>query len=342
MTKTSLLLLLCTILWLISCKKENLRSSIDPELAPFIQSFIEEGAKRGVVLSTERLESQLVDMLTATNKDNICGYGDPGTGTSASPSIEIKNTDDCWIDMSDLEKENLMFHELGHALLARPHINDKLPNGASPKSIMCGDGACSNFATLPANGLLRDYYLDELFNINAPFDLERNIYVNTPYGEDFEDYEGDWEEFILNDGDNLNKYMITLDTSGANALAISSGIERVENASIVVLKRFDLLNFNTCNNLVAKANIRTEGLTNGYFEMSLSLRERLGNGELRRFELIEKRQSTFNDLNSNFKDFELELYCLPDNVDVVTIAIVFSSKTPATLFLEDVVVDLYE
>ena len=54
-----------------------------------------------------------------------------------------------------------LFHELGHALLSRDHLNSAFPNGKA-KSIMCSgtDGVCSNFTTYYDNEILKGYYLD--------------------------------------------------------------------------------------------------------------------------------------------------------------------------------------
>ena len=61
-------------------------------------------------------------------------------------------------------KEDLLFHELGHALLGRKHLNSTLENG-DWKSIMCGGDKVNNRSwNINYRGERRKYYLDELFD----------------------------------------------------------------------------------------------------------------------------------------------------------------------------------
>ena len=66
-----------------------------------------------------------------------------------------------WDHSTPIEREELVFHELGHCALNRDHIEgmDNLLGKSQPKSIM-------NPYILPADDYLRmrDYYISELFN----------------------------------------------------------------------------------------------------------------------------------------------------------------------------------
>lgn len=60
-------------------------------------------------------------------------------------------------------KEDLIFHELGHGLLGRGHLNTTLENG-DWKSIMCGGDMINEREwNINYRGERRAYYLDELF-----------------------------------------------------------------------------------------------------------------------------------------------------------------------------------
>jgi len=106
---------------------------IDPAFTDYLQRFKTEGASRGHNLTPET--SGLI-MEFGTLADGTAGL----THYETPVRIQIDKT--YWNAISntagaDMMKEDLIFHELGHALLGRPHINDVLPNG-DWKSVMCG------------------------------------------------------------------------------------------------------------------------------------------------------------------------------------------------------------
>lgn len=346
MKKLSIALLLSFLFF--SCEEEPIKPANNAELTAIIQKFVAEGAQRGINFNTEFLEAFILDEFSLpVGAGGFCGYGWWSYPEKSNPRIEILDTGPCWTERSEIEKENLVFHELGHALLQRNHINGTLPNGISPKSIMCGDGTCSNYHTFYANGPLRAYYLDELFDDETVFP---NFFVNKQTSsivleEDFESY--DWEIIPLNDEGNLNEYSVYTDSvisvdDTLYSLAISNQETIAENAGMLVLKRFDLTTTSPCQNLVARANIRTEGLKDASFEMGISFRERDNNGELTRFFFERRKQETFPAINNTFEGFALEIYCVPENADVVTISFVVNASTPATVFIDDVVLELWD
>lgn len=62
-----------------------------------------------------------------------------------------------WNNVTDLQREELMFHELGHCVLNREHRNDALADGC-PASIMFWETV-----SLWCLNLHLDYYRNELF-----------------------------------------------------------------------------------------------------------------------------------------------------------------------------------
>jgi hypothetical protein len=87
-----------------------------------------------------------------------------------------------------------MFHELGHAVLERQHLNIRLPGGLE-RSMMCGSpNNCNQFALYndftPA---LREYYLDELFLETTPVpDWAKEKTTQTIFFEDDFSNPGNW------------------------------------------------------------------------------------------------------------------------------------------------------
>jgi hypothetical protein len=64
-----------------------------------------------------------------TETVGLCVVEEDGT----PPSIVIDR--DYWYEAGDLQREELMFHELGHCVLNRDHLND-LNRDRCPKSLM--------------------------------------------------------------------------------------------------------------------------------------------------------------------------------------------------------------
>lgn len=157
-----LLFIVLVALSLNSCK-DDATYKVDPTLNEYLQRFLNEGASRG---KTFDLKEQGIIIEFGDLEGDIAGrcfYEDP---------IRIVIDKAYWDNISkaanyeDL-RENLIFHELGHGLLDRRHINDYLPNG-DWKSIMCGGTEKDNRSwNINFRSIRRPYYLDELFNQNT-------------------------------------------------------------------------------------------------------------------------------------------------------------------------------
>jgi hypothetical protein len=97
---------------------------------------------------------------------SFCGYGYTDYDGFGTRRIEIVKNRNCWDDQSDVFKEILVFHEIGHAILGRPHIWNSLPDG-SEVSLMCGDQFCNPFGVYNRyQEYKRDYYIDELLGVH--------------------------------------------------------------------------------------------------------------------------------------------------------------------------------
>jgi hypothetical protein len=137
---------------------------IDPEFTAYLQRFEAEGASRGHTFDPQT--SGLI-MEFGNLSDNNAGL------THFEMPIRIQIDKTYWKTVSnssgaDLMKEDLIFHELGHALLGRDHLNATLEND-DWKSIMCGGIKVNNRSwNINYRGERRNYYVDELFNKLTP------------------------------------------------------------------------------------------------------------------------------------------------------------------------------
>jgi len=78
-----------------------------------------------------------VDAISANNV-TYCGYGYSNFGGSGLRRIEISKVDHFgWWALSDIKRENFVFHEIGHGFFNREYDNTMLSDGAVA-SLMTG------------------------------------------------------------------------------------------------------------------------------------------------------------------------------------------------------------
>lgn len=324
-----------------SCNKLPIDGNfIDKELRPYIENFIEEANQRGVQLNIDDLTAEIVDEISIGGDNTYCGYGWFFYQGTLRKKIEVKNSDNCWQNRTNIERENLIFHELGHAFLGREHLDETLPN-ESPKSIMCasdGPNSCNNFNTYHDNELFRSYYLDELFDRSTkdPDFINKDNLVRTVFQEGDGEYYENWELFIVEDETNNSEFAFVQDSSD-NSITLTTNGSISDNTRAIIVKRFELENYNPCDNLKSFMDITAEGITDGFFSISLSLRERLSDGSLNRIYLNRKSESE----NGRYRNFTHELYCLSEKTEIVSIAFTLHSKTPASINIENLFIDLF-
>ena len=141
------------VIILASCAKEY-DYSVDSELDLYFEIFEQEGALRGFDIN---LEEEGIGGIIEFIKDNTT-VGQCQTSNEGNKRIFIDKA--FWSAYDDLEKEFIVFHELGHCYLGLDH-NDEQDSNRNCVSIMqSGVGECSN----NYNQNTREAYLDELFS----------------------------------------------------------------------------------------------------------------------------------------------------------------------------------
>lgn len=154
--------ILSLIFLIHGCSKNNEDSIPNPpELQAYLDRFLQEAEQLGKSYDVSKLDLRFVDEQV---QGMYCGYGYTNYNNSGRQRIEIFNSEGCWSGRDDLEKETLFFHEIGHALLGRPHTEEQLPNSL-PKSLMCSQ--CNIFGIYDEYHLhRREYYLKDLILLN--------------------------------------------------------------------------------------------------------------------------------------------------------------------------------
>ncbi|MEM6629362.1 MAG: hypothetical protein AAF694_06795 [Bacteroidota bacterium] len=207
--------LLGLMLILLACEEEAvvqeepLVFNIDAALRPYVDQFYKEAEDRALSLP-QNLEALLMDSL------DVCGQGHSPdfNGMFDRPTILINTA--CWDLLNETAKEILVFHELGHALLNRIHIEGILPNGHS-KSLMCAgrDFECSNLPDYTYCPAYRAYYVDELFTEDTPAPNWANRQWREGtilYSDLKESFETDWAIFTNCDP---SSYSVMIDSTSA-------------------------------------------------------------------------------------------------------------------------------
>lgn len=158
--KSIFLIAMCFSIGLLmsSCAKENSDNlvveelTIDAELLPYFERFVAEGAERGITINLveKRIEGFLID-IEETDVAGQCSY-------SATSTRKVNIDINYWNRATDLEKEFVVFHELGHCYLERTH-SDTQENRICTSIMHSGTSGCR----FRYNAISRSEYLDELF-----------------------------------------------------------------------------------------------------------------------------------------------------------------------------------
>ncbi len=162
--KLSFYVLILFITFIVSSCGDPNEYRVEPEFTQYVQRFESEAAKRGknFKLQTEGLIIEFAKL--KNDQAGLCHYEHP---------IRIEVDSLYWKKISavagaDMMKEDLIFHEMGHGILGRKHLNTTLENG-DWKSMMCGGDKVDNRPwNINYRRMRRDYYVDELFNENTP------------------------------------------------------------------------------------------------------------------------------------------------------------------------------
>jgi len=140
------------ILLICSCSQEN-DNEIEAELQIHFDSFVEEA-------NTFGMEISLDDLDIGGYVENIEQRGTLGQCKSFSDgSKHIVVDESYWNRIDATEREYLVFHELGHCVLGREHLDTSDASGICTSIMQSGDGDCRGIYNLTN----REELLKELF-----------------------------------------------------------------------------------------------------------------------------------------------------------------------------------
>lgn len=139
-----------------SCANKVDGVRLDEELEPYFLIFEEEAAKRGVVFNNE--VEQIEGYLQNIADTGVIGACRRNDGEDVNRSVFFDKP--YWETATNLEKEYVVFHELGHCFLLLDHDDRENEKGECISIMASGVSGCrDNF-----NELTRDSLLNELFS----------------------------------------------------------------------------------------------------------------------------------------------------------------------------------
>lgn len=174
--KSRLIILPSFLLAMVACGDIH-EYAVNTEFTPYIQRFEQEAARRSKTFDFQREGLIMTFANLDGDKAGVCHYEKP---------VRIEIDREYWqqtatVSGTDLLREDLIFHELGHGFLDRRHNNTLLENG-DWKSMMCGGTKVDNRSwNINYRGFRRDYYVNELFDEStaAPLLMSNNLTADT-------------------------------------------------------------------------------------------------------------------------------------------------------------------
>lgn len=143
-----------------SCKKDDNPTNgpaypnATQDLWEYFNRFEMEAAERGI--SIDLNEAGIVGVIGDIPQANIAGQCNYN---SHSPN-QVTIDSDFWSSSSDMLKEFIIFHELGHCQLFRDHLESAHIDGTCTSIMRSGTGDCNDNYSFQT----REQYLDELFD----------------------------------------------------------------------------------------------------------------------------------------------------------------------------------
>ena len=178
--------LLLTFLFFNGCGKKTTQTFVDDSLQPFVDKFVLAAKIRGVNIEVKDIVIKLGDANDYNPQINKVGYcifdrSDSSFDLFQNQDVSNKIIVDqkFWnrTDITDIQRTELLFHELGHCILGRKHDTRLFHH--MPESLMYPHlVSMSYFLMYRAN---ESYFFDELFKVrDSAIQGNPNIDENGP------------------------------------------------------------------------------------------------------------------------------------------------------------------
>lgn len=128
--------------------------NVDEKLWPYFERFEKEAARRDVAIDIN--ERGIHAEISEVGEENIAGLCNYHSDNANEVIIDTY----FWNNSSELLKELIIFHELGHCYLLRSHRDDAYDDGNCKSLMRSGTTGCNDHYHVAT----RDQYLTELFD----------------------------------------------------------------------------------------------------------------------------------------------------------------------------------
>jgi hypothetical protein len=131
-----------------ACEQKEFRV-VDARLKPYFERFQDEAILRGLELDFSEIEGRI---------EELEGVGGRCEHNSELPDV-VKINFVFWEQANEVDREFIVFHELGHCVLNRTHLDTKKTDGTCRSIMHSGTSGCRNTYGPDT----REAYLQELF-----------------------------------------------------------------------------------------------------------------------------------------------------------------------------------
>ena len=229
-----------------------------PDLQIFLVRFEDEAKLRGFNFDLSGMDIAYVDEIRISENEVFCGYGYIRHPQTGKRTVLISKSAACdWPNKTDIQRENLFFHEMGHALLNLPHDNALKCDG-KPLSLMTIEFDIYNVYK-ENEPELRKYYLDELFDRLAAneqcIDFEQNFQQDPVF------LKNDLDDPLWRFSNDNGKYQVSRgvhENSGIPYLGISS--EGTGENTGYIYKQLDVPNIPEGATVILRTKVNAENL----------------------------------------------------------------------------------
>jgi hypothetical protein len=150
MKATQLMAFCLLILSVSACQKEN-EVSVTADLQPYFDSFAAEAKARNRSVDLGHISGNFAVL----NENKVAAK----CQSLASGNKNVLVDEVFWKTADAMTREMVVFHELGHCALSRPHTDAAKADGTCESMMQSGAGLCKMIYSTKT----RSAYLDELF-----------------------------------------------------------------------------------------------------------------------------------------------------------------------------------
>ena len=322
--KNYLLLLILVLIFILGGCKQNeslAPAEIQDDFKVYVDRFISEGAQRGVKVDLSGYKISYGDTLKY-----FCGYG-------FYDKKQVIIRFDCWKLLNDLDKEILLFHELGHAFLGRFHNNDLLENGDYKTMMFDGSqfGVYSEYT--PEK---RKYYLDELFKSStvAPTWSSQKTKPTIIFQDSINAKSNNWEFINTLNSNQIGQLNSTIYSSAGNSLSIQA---TSPSAFSYWVRSFVPQAIKQSTKLTLTVKIKVDKVTDGGIYIAIR-----GDNDTKSlfFNTTQGRKKIIG--TTDFLEYSVDVPYFIDATKKVYVLLIMDGQATGTVYFDDVTLTKYE